>query len=459
MLSGSVNDLTIQSGPAPKAERERVTSKWQVNNNDGNILESSSVFGRSPRHLPRLYVEQQEYEMKLQAKQNRARMSPIYNEDNNNNNGDDDESTVQLYETTKLDDCKEDELECRYADAATDDPNDVKNNDSCNADHNRNETHYSQHKSTDSNFEMPSPSEKDKVTDMFTEPMATQQFVNNYYKLLRELEMQKKINLELCQSSNEQKKELKFLRDQVSISHRTAASETAVRERIQQELRSLADSLENDPITCFSSSQTSREITPKADDEESIQHYRDQFRIYQEDFKQEKEDKERLRVLNLKLTSELEEAKREIESYQKKLLVYAQIFSNTPPAQTVIPPAYIGRRVHSSPTTPSSINGYSHFPGRNPHSQAAAQPDAFQRRAVMYDQYSELYGSFRNISKNELCASIRADIIPKGSFEATQEGFSFDEGFPVNQVPSNPSQQPPSQERELFRKRSFSVQI
>ncbi len=69
-----------------------------------------------------------------------------------------------------------------------------------------------------------------------------------------------------------------------------------------------------------------------------------------------------------------------------QLLVYAQLFANGAPSEMVIPPAFIGRRVHSNPTTPSFVNGYSHVPGRNPY-QNQAQPDSHNRRALAYDQF------------------------------------------------------------------------
>ena len=40
-----------------------------------------------------------------------------------------------------------------------------------------------------------------------------------------------------------------------------------------------------------------------------------------------------------------------------QLLVYAQVFSNGTGSQVILPPAYIGRRVHSNPTTPSYNQG------------------------------------------------------------------------------------------------------
>ncbi|XP_065052503.1 uncharacterized protein LOC135681807 isoform X2 [Rhopilema esculentum] len=242
----------------------------------------------------------------------------------------------------------------------------------------------------------------DEMGPSMMEQAIPKEFIDSYCKTLKELEEYRKEIKYLRTEKRNLESELIRNRKDLEEQRNVIDSERQLRKRIQDKLRHLADDLENGTGVVSDCATTTRKSSTS--DEVDIEYYKDQFRVYQEDFKLEKEENIKLRTLNTQLTNELEEAKQVMESQEKKLLVYAQVFSNGTGSQVILPPAYIGRRVHSNPTTPSYSQG-----------SASSAPRTYQIARDTRD-----VSHFKKPSYDPI-----TDIVPKGIAEDQELKFDF----------------------------------
>jgi len=218
----------------------------------------------------------------------------------------------------------------------------------------------------------------------------SKEFIETYCRTLEELEKCRGKITRLSQENSILVQKLEEYDWNRECHRKEMQAEKQFRERIQNDLRKIVKDMECHQPEVW----TEPKATASSSTDVDIEYFKDQLKVYQEDFKQEKAEKLKLRELNSLLTTELEEAKQTIESQQKKLIVYAQIFSNGSGAQFVIPPAYIGRRVRSNPSSPS----YTHlYPGRRNTQHFTELHDDNDQRERSID-YDPIY-----------------DVVPKGS--------------------------------------------
>ncbi len=78
---------------------------------------------------------------------------------------------------------------------------------------------------------MPSASDKHKLNDFYIESPKPRELVQSYHKVLNELDLQRKANLELCRDKQQLETEVQQLRREIADCRVTVGSEAALRER------------------------------------------------------------------------------------------------------------------------------------------------------------------------------------------------------------------------------------